>query len=203
MGIHCNTHSFPVLMGAHLHALVCNEAAPCTSIEHAVMSFLNFYQSVLASNCQDCRKYTVLMCLSGFSRSMTYQDGAWQELHPGPVHHNEYSRVYYKFLQSEQQDHLNLVKNIKLTHMLCQQLDMDCYFVSNWDPVPAHALLDQLPIYHKTLTDILQLPQGLNTPGFIKSPYIVPNQCHPNVAGHELIAAELSDWIANHPQNKL
>lgn len=196
LGIQCNTHSFPVLMANILNFdAVVNQSVPATSIDHAVMAFMNFCAEVKIQQYQN-RKYTILFCLTGFSRYLAYKNSQWMELHP--MRPDPESVNYYKYVHSDQHASHRAIKNILTVHGLCKSMDFDCYFVSNWDKVPDHVLLQDVPIYHKTLCEILDLPLGLQTFRFSKSKYISPNQSHPNVSGHELIAATLSEWLASH-----
>ena len=117
-----------------------------------------------------------------------------------PTDNTPQSTAYYKYIHSDQLDQFNRIRNILSAQQYCQARGSQILFVNNWDTTPAHCAIDQSLFYNKTLTEILNIDQrfddaDLDWHNIRNHEYITPNMYHPNVAGHGVIARELSDWI--------
>jgi len=184
-------NSFPKLVGINLDIESINLSQPATSADQALYALLNCNQDI------KWRDSLVLFCLTGISRSMYICQGP-KEIHP--TADTTRSNAYYKYIHSNELDQFNRIKNILSAQQYCFRLGCKILFVNNWDKTPNHHAIDQSLFYNKTLTEILQISQKLDDTNLDwynlkKNKYIQPNQCHPNIAGHKLIANELSLWI--------
>lgn len=183
------TDAFPTLIANQLGIELTNLAEPGTSIDQAVYKLLQTslnFESAL-----------ILFCLTGISRSM-YIDGRPREIHP--TADNPRSVAYYKYIHSTELDKFNCIRNVLSVQQHCQALGYQVLFVNNWDKVPKHSAINENLFYNKTLTEILNINQNLDSNGLdwynlSQHKYIIPNKCHPNTDGHSIIATELSSWI--------
>jgi len=187
--------AFPYLMQSILKCEVVNKSFPATSIDHLVYYFL----SDLDNNMHN-EGDKILFCLTGRTRSMCFVDDKPFELHPR--NDDDYARIYYKYLHSDQLDTYNLTKNILLCSLLCKEKGLKDYFVSNWDTIPA-SLQGRINLCSSTLASILhpERNQKINSNEygdiFYESEYMDSTQ-HPTALGHLKIAEELSKWINYH-----
>lgn len=184
-------NSFPVLIAKQLGIESINLSQPATSADQAVYKLLHNDLTLNWSNT------LILFCLTGISRSM-YIDYQPMEIHP--TTETPISLAYYKYIHSNELDQFNRIRNILTAQQYCQSLGCQILFVNNWDKTPEHPAIDQTLFYNKTLTEILNVGQCLDDKDLDWSSlsvhkYIQPNQCHPNIAGHTLIANTLSTWI--------
>ncbi len=183
--------SFPSLLADHLELESINLSQPATSTDQALHRLLHATENI------NWDKTLILFCLSGISRSM-YIDDQPREIHPtsGALIAN----VYYKYIHSDKLDRFNRIRNILSAQHYSNVVKSRILFVNNWDKTPEHRAIDQTLFYNKTLTEILDIGQklddvDLNWNNLSKHKFISPNQCHPNVSGHSLIAEELGIWI--------
>jgi hypothetical protein len=214
--------AFPFQLGTLLNMTTLNQACPATSIDHAVFQFLTFFKNYNKPswpwsgpgwfNQRRQTEYVVLFCLTGKSRSWRLTQSGTEELHPRSK--TPQSVNYYKYIQSDELDDFNRIKNILLVQEICKKYNTPCYFVSNWETVPQFHMIDSELLYSKTLVEILDVPtmeldkRGISTCDtlyslvelFEKSEYIVPNVSHPNIKGHAKIAEELFKWLSQSTQ---
>lgn len=183
-------NSFPNLLAKQLNVKSINLSIPGTSTDRALYKLLN----TPLDNYQD---KLILFCLTGKSRSMII-DTMPKEIHPASG--TSASVAYYKYIHSDALDEFNCIRNILSAQQYCRSLGCKILFVSNWDKIPKHRAIDQNLFYNKTLTEILNIGQtpddiDLDWDNLSRHEYITPNSCHPNIAGHGVIATELSSWI--------
>ncbi len=184
-------HSFPTKIAKSLGVESVNLADPGTSADQALYKLLNTTVDV------NWKEALVLFCLTGITRSM-HIDIKTREIHP--TSENPASVAYYKYIHSDQLDQFNRIRNILAAQQYCQSVGCKILFVNNWDNTPNHRAIDSALFYNKTLTEILNINHNLDDSkldwhNLSMHLCIKPNQCHPNVAGHALIASELSSWI--------
>ena len=108
--------------------------------------------------------------------------------------------AYYKYIHSNELDQFNRIRNVLSAQQYCNMIGSKILFVNNWDKTSKHRAIDQSLFYNKTLTEILNIGRrsddtGVDWYNASKHEYILPNQCHPNISGHQKIADELSNWI--------
>jgi hypothetical protein len=184
-----DTECFPYVIAQQLGLKLKNYACGGTSIEQALHRLLN---DVDVDNWDNS---VVLFCLTGISRSMIIENKhCTTELHPFVS--TPASDAYYKYIQSDDLDEFNRIRNVLAVQQICLQKKIKCLFVSNWNPLPTHPMVDLTKFYPKTLTEILNLDKKSDRQ-FVKfdSVYMKSSQGHPNVLGHQKIAEELSTWI--------
>ena len=180
---------FPELVAHNLGMTCANLAQPSTSIDHAVREFLNILPALKHS--------AVLFCLTAKERGLYFENGAVKELHS--QHRDPASLNYYSHVYSEELGEYQRTKNVLLVQELCARHRVPCFFVCNWNDTPKHEAINTVLFHPLSLVEILGIPNFENSDLFYTlretSPYIVPNQGHPNLAGHQLIAQTLTTWI--------
>jgi hypothetical protein len=166
---------------------------PSTGIPHLVIQL----EKAINDGFRDC---IGLFCLSSTSRSITYQDNQWQEIH---VNNTDPSSVaYFKYIHSLELDDFTSNCYILALQKICQQYNIDDYYVSCWSELNLYLPgIDKSKFFNEgktTLVDIL---------GCIKDrpyedisidsnhPTIYPKKWHPNYTGHQIIANKLNNWI--------
>lgn len=181
--------SFPHMLGNILGKQTINLSEPGSSIDEAVFYLLQFFEN--SSILTQPEQFTILFCLTAYSRTMLLTSGeAITQMRPT----DSASEKYYKYFYQEDTAKFNLIRNLILIQHICNSYKIPVYFVFNWDEAPRHALLNNDKIYHKSLINILGMTYEEDlTSQFVNCEYI--GECHPNIAGHELIAKELSEWI--------
>jgi len=187
-----SSNAFPCLIAKQLGAESTNLSQPATSVDQAIYQLLHNNLTV------DWSKTLVLFCLTGISRSMYIDYYQPREIHP--TSEALASIAYYKYIHSNELDQFNRIRNILAAQQYCQSLGCKILFVNNWDKTLKHRAIDQSLFYNKTLTEILNISAKLDDTdldwyNLSKHEYITPNQCHPNINGHNIIATELSNWI--------
>jgi hypothetical protein len=184
-----DTECFPYVIAQQLGLKLKNYACGGTSTEQAVQRLLN--------DVNDWDNSIVLFCLTGISRSMIIENKQPIELHP--LVSTPAADAYYKYIQSNELDEFNRLRNVLAAQQFCLQKKTKCLFVSNWNPLPRHPAIDLTNFYPKTLGEILNLDKNSErafwATGELNSDYVKPNNGHPNVLGHQKIAEELSIWI--------
>jgi hypothetical protein len=185
------TLRFPDVIANQLNLTSLNLSQCSTSIDHAVLEFLNFIKN---NNYQDS---VVLFCITAVERNIYFNNGNPCELHP--TRNDLESLNYYAHIYSQELGEFNRVKNILLVQELCQRFQLPVFFVCNWNNLPTNNLINIDNFYKKSLVEILNIPNAESNKNFFeertRSKYIKPNQGHPNVQGHNLIATELFHWI--------
>jgi len=195
---HGDQYRFPDLLGILLNIKIANHAESATSIDQAVYQFINQYQH------WNDGEHAVLFCLTDQARAMYFDQVRDREIHPAYSNHPP-STAYYKHIYTDKLGQFNQLKNILLVQELCRKKQIPIFFVCNWAEPIKHDHVEPQNFYPQSLFEIL----GLTNPGTESSTnffrdsnkqlkdckYIMPNQCHPNIAGHELIAKTLSIWI--------
>lgn len=180
---------FPELLAQNLGIDCVNMAQPSTSIDHAVREFLGVLP--------DLHDTAVLFCLTAKERGLYFEDGAPRELHS--QHRDPACLNYYSHVYSEELGEYHRIKNVLLVQELCRGHNIPCFFVCNWNDRPQHLEIDLAQFHPQSLVEILGIPNLENSDLFFTlretSPYIVPNQGHPNLDGHQLIADTLTRWI--------
>lgn len=181
---------FPDVVAKNLKLESVNLSQCGTSIDHAVLEFLKNIDSIADDHS------AVLFCLTAIERGM-YFDPQPQELHP--QHRDLPSLSYYSHIYSQELANHNRLKNVLLVQELCEKFKVPLMFVCNWNSPPIHSLLRSHRFYHKSLVEILGIKNFEDDNNFFvtreQCKYIKPNQGHPNVQGHDLIAQELTNWI--------
>jgi hypothetical protein len=190
--INPRTHAFPALIANQLDAISINLSEPGTSADQSLYRLFDTKTSGI-----EWSKTLVLFCLSGISRSMYINR---RPLEISPREQTLVSTAYYKYIHSDELDQFNRVRNILSAQQYCQQVGSPILFVNNWDKTPKHHAIDDSLFYNKTLTEILNINNKLDDTKvdwhiLSSHEYISPNQYHPNVVGHNVIADELSRWI--------
>lgn len=185
-----DTECFPYVIAQQLGLELKNYARGGTSTEQALHRLLN--------DVDDWDNSIVLFCLTGISRSMIIENKQnTTELHP--LVSTPASDAYYKYIQSDDLDEFNRIRNVLAVQQCCWQKKSKCLFVSNWNPLPTHSMIDLAKFYPKTLTEILDLSKNSDTQFWtsreLNSKYVKPNYGHPNALGHMHIGSVLSDWI--------
>lgn len=190
--------SFPVLLADLVEfESIENFSKPSTSVDQAVYEFINAINNLDTATYD----YTILFCLTGSDRSMYMSGKNTMEIHP--YNTDAISKAYYLYIHSDELAKFNLIRNILLVQEMCNNRNIPVYFVSNWNSVPEHDLITAC-IFDKTLVGILGMvnfddPVVSDGPfaQLKQSNYVLPNDCHPNPAGHKKIAEELANWINN------
>lgn len=184
--------AFPLLVAQQLNIESINLAEPATSADQALYRLINQELDI------DWNHTLILFCLTGISRSMFIRHFALREIHP--TSELPASTAYYKYIHSDELDKFNRIRNILSAQYYCTMQGSKILFVNNWDKTPKHSAIDQSLFYNKTLTEILNIGHALDDVeldwyNLSRHEYITPNKCHPNIAGHNVIAKELSNWI--------
>ena len=184
--------AFPVLLSHRLGLTLHDFSQPATSIEHALRKFLQSHRVWQHDT-------MVLFCLTNYARSMRIE--SHKEIEIYPKHRTEDSINYYKFIYSNELGMFNQLKAILLVQSLCALSGVPLVMITNWNDVTDHDLVDHSKIYPQSMVEILGIP-NLESEQFryidAKNIYIHPNQNHPNVLGHQLIADKLYEWIQQH-----
>jgi len=168
-----------------------NLAEEATSADQALHKLLNLDTVI------NWKETLILFCLTGISRSMFITDRP-RELYP--MDNTPTAIAYYKYIHSKELDWFNRVRNILCAQQYSQQIGSSILFVNNWDPAPVHKAIDQNQFYFQTLTEMLGITHDfdrtiLYNKNLRHHQYVFPNGGHPNIAGHDIIAKKLSNWI--------
>jgi hypothetical protein len=182
-------YRFPDLIAKSLSVESRNLSQPATSIDHAVSKFLN--------NLDQLQDSAVLFCLTARERSIYFQDNDARELHP---HRKDLpSLSYYSYIYSDQLAEFNRIRNVLLVQELCEKFRIPLMFICNWNHAPQHSVIESHKFYPQSLVEILGMSNFEDDDNFFvtreRNVYIKPNQGHPNVQGHQLIASTLTNWI--------
>jgi hypothetical protein len=179
--------SFPTILAQKLNLNCKNLSQRSTSIDHAVNVFLK----------TDLTDSMVLFCTTGYARTMKIDCEQLSEVHP----QDPAMEWYYTRLYSDELGKLNRIKNCLLVQEICRNKRIPVYFVSNWDPVPFHDLLDQAQWSPKTFMQMISAgscnPDAEVDWSTVNRKYMIYHTSHPNEAGHRLIAEELHTWISS------
>lgn len=183
--------SFPELLGKQLNARVLNLSQCATSINHAVWNLFEFLKDR-----DDQYQDKILFCLTGKIRHWHFDKGVACEIHP--TNTDIVSKAYYSYIYSDELGHIEWIKNIILIQEICRQHLLPVYFVSNWDNLPDHPMIDLNNFYSKSLLNLFGF-ENISEEKFTNSHMnnIYMTNIHPNVAGHKLIADSLGNWIIN------
>jgi hypothetical protein len=182
---HPHQDSFPTILAQKLNLNCKNLSQNGSSIDHAVVKFLE----------TDITNAIILFCATGYARTMKIDRGNLFEVHP----QDPAMEWYYTKLYSDELGNLNRIKNCLLVQEVCKNKGIPVYFVSNWDPVPSHALLNHAQWSPKTFTQMIST--GPCNPDYevdwskVNRKYMTQRSSHPNKEGHMLIAEELYRWI--------
>lgn len=179
--------AFPILLANKLNLECVNLSRRATSIDHAVDAFLK-------TNLTDS---VVLFCVTGYSRSMYFNGEYVCEIHPK----DKDMEWYYTRVYSDELGQLNRLKNCLLIQEICNNEGIPVYFVSNWDQIPSHKLLDPTRWSPKTLIQMIGA-NNYNLDGHVDWKKVgrknmVDSSSHPDETGHKLIAEELHKWISS------
>jgi len=106
---------------------------------------------------------------------------------------------YYSYIYSERLAEFNRIRNVLVVQQLCEKFNIPLMFVCNWNHAPTHTTIQAHKFYQQSLVEILGMANFEDDDNFFVTralnPYIKPNQSHPNVQGHNLIASTLTNWI--------
>ena len=186
---HPETECFPYVIAQQLGLKLKNYSCSSTSTEQALHRLLN--------DVDDWDNSIVLFCLTGISRSMIIRNKHTVELHP--LMSTPVTDAYYKYIQTDELDEFNRLRNVLATQQVCLQKKSRCLFVSNFNPLPTHPMIDLTNFYPKTLTEILNLTKTSDkefwTNHDLNSDYVKPSVAHPNALGHMHIGSVLGNWI--------
>jgi hypothetical protein len=182
-----NNDAFPALLANKLNLNLVDLSQRGTSIDHAVRAFLN----------TDITDSVVLFCITGYARTMYLDRDYAFEVHPM----DPGMEWYYTKLYSDKLGKLNRIKNCLLVQEICKNKKIPVYFVSNWDQLPDHKLIDKTLWCSKTLIQMTgSTPISLDSDvdwSKINRKNMIRYSNHPNEAGHKLIAEELYTWISS------
>ena len=185
--------AFPELLSKKLNLRLVNLSQGGTSIDQAVVRFLDNSDKLQNSNS------AVLFCLTSIARSMYFSNEHTVEIHPTDT--NPTSLNYYKYIHSKQLSEFNLIRNMLLIQELCNRFGTPVFFVFNWNDTVHHSLLDQNLVCPESLFNMLDLQNieqesNKNFSTQLKlSKYIAPNIAHPNIEGHHVLSAKIYNWI--------
>jgi hypothetical protein len=207
--------AFPTLVAQQLDVELIDCSSAATSFDHVVMAFINFLEKNYDANNQ----YTALFCVTDISRGIAWhpnavppaRDQLWErdpqtlELQVSNNIDN-LSPTYFKYIHSERLELFNYHKNIVLLNLLCRRYNIVDYYVHNfYNPKFEFRIVDINSFYPGTLRQVLEtapireyVPSyNPNTPteaNTRNSPLLFPGG-HPTIAGHDVIATELTKWI--------
>jgi len=212
---------FPVLLADKLGMDLLDLSKNATSIDHVVMAFFNF----LENDYNPEVKYTALFCLTDISRALAWRpmvsvpprdelwvnDSTTLELQVGNTV-DELSQVYFKQLHSPRLEIFVYHKNIVLLKLLCEKYNITDFYAHNfYDPNLEFRIVNRDRISPITLTQLLNtkmykevIPDHL--PGEEKARIsrdlndknlLIQHGGHPSVAGHQVLADKLFEWILN------
>jgi hypothetical protein len=211
------SRAFPALMAQQLGVELIDRSRIATSFDHVAMAFLNFLEQDYCATTQ----YTALFCITDISRGMAWhpnavppeRDQLWEqdpqtlELQVGNTVDNV-SPTYFKYIHSERLELFNYHKNVVLLNLLCRQYNINDFYVHNfYNPTFEFRVVDTIEFYPATLRQVLEtapfkeyVPSyNPNTPteANTRSSHLLFPGGHPTIAGHDVIATELTKWIKN------
>lgn len=216
-----NTKRFPVLLADKLGMNLLDLSKNATSIDHAVMAFFNF----LEHEYDPAVTYTALFCLTDISRALAWRpivavpdrnslwvnDATTLELQVGNSV-DELSPVYFKQLHSARLEIFAYHKNIVLLKLLCEKYNITDFYVHNfYDPDLEFRIVNRDRIHPTTLTQLLDtkaykevIPDHLSVEekarmsrDLTDKNLLIQHGGHPSVAGHQVLADKLFEWILN------
>ena len=218
------SQAFPKLIAEQLNMDLVDLSRPATSLDHAVMAFLNFLEKDY--NVTD--EYTALFCITDISRNM-----AWRQNTVPPERNqmwrddslalelqinntvDELSQIYFKHLHSSRLELFDYHRNIILLNLLCKKYKIKDYYVHNfYNPQFEFRVIETDNFYPGTLRQVLEsVPFKEYIPLYGPQPIekiytegeaatlinstLIQKGGHPSVAGHKQIADVLTDWIKN------
>jgi len=113
---------------------------------------------------------------------------------------NDGDRNYYffKYFYSDKQENLRLYLCLNALQNLCREYKIKDYYVIGWADIDLDsACVNKNKFYPKTCAQMFNAPAEHEFTMAKSNKYVYPNNCHPNQAGHQLIAENLYDWIKN------
>lgn len=172
-----------------------NYSQPATSVEKLILQLKDAVQSSDVSNS------IAIFTITSPTRSIWVDDEHnFHEIHVR--NQDPISQAYYKYIWSDDLDHYKINTVVLALQRICQQYNIDDYYVSGFTKIDLnYPGIDSSKIYQTSLTELLncQIPVNIvNNMDFCvdrQNPFIWPNECHPNQAGHVEIACTLGPWI--------
>lgn len=173
-----------------------NCSQPATSNEHMLLQLKDFLETSYDKN----QETLAIFFLTSIHRCLFYDQGKPVEVYPwiddskGPQ-----SQAYFRYLHSDEIEHFRLNQTVLALQKICASFGIKDYYFSgwqmidlNWPGIDLDKVFGQGKITAaewigaKVNGDMIEW-QGCDN--------VLPNDCHPNQRGHELIAENLAKWI--------
>jgi len=195
--------SFPFLIAERLD-MQCSMHSHCaTGIPHMVLQLENAikFEVEPKRHLEKSKDFIALFSLSSPSRSITFRDGEWQEIHSRSD--DIYSTSYFKYIHSNELEDFVTNCYILALQKMCQAYNIKDYYVSCWSKLNLYLPgIDKSKFFDEGSISLAEMLGCGDYSSFIqdinldpKHPTIFPNMCHPNILGHQIIADKLSNWI--------
>ena len=190
------TQAFGYLLANRLNANYDHRAVSASSNDRTVLQlqqYINDHTTVTG--------HTAIFFLTSTSRRLFLDDNGIREIKVPPNWRNEsdpFVKSWYMYFQTKQLDQFNLYKNLLSLQRICQQYQIQDFYLSGWTDLEFDMPgVDTTKIYPKSCTQLFGGKNVEEFHDFGQNPYIYPNSSHPNISGHALIADHLYKWITN------
>lgn len=173
-----------------------NMSKIATSNEHMLLQLNDFVRS----NNND-QKTIAVFFLTSPTRSLYYDQGNPRELYPwddestGPQNY-----AYYKYLHSMELEHFRSNQTVLALQRICEQNSIKDYYLAGWHRFDlSWPGIDRSKIWkdgQETAADWIGAMTDGDRISWKDCDAVIPNDCHPNEKGHQIIAEKLSQWLA-------
>lgn len=200
-GVELNDHEFPYgniladLLNVDYYK---NYAEGNTSNDHMVLQLEKYIQ-----HNKNIDKTIAVFFITEISRMcmIDYSKNALCVTPWGNSEQGDMPYYYYKFFHTPHQELFRIRLTILALQKICNQYNIDDYYILGWDkPDLDFPGINLDKFYQSAKFNCAELFGAKGNEEFAnakENKYIYPNICHPNQAGHQLIADELYKWIKN------
>ena len=190
-----NEKSFPILLSDNYQFECKRYCQPSTGIPHLILQL----ERALADGIN--KDTHALFCLSSASRSITFQNNQWQEIHARGT--DVHANAYFKYIHSKELEDFSANCYILALQKMCQEFGILDHYISCWSHLNLYLPgIDKSKFLNEgktTLVDILGcgISSSFINDVVVDSEHytIQPNICHPNAIGHRIIAEKIADWL--------
>jgi hypothetical protein len=190
-------HPYGHVLASLLQMPFTNCAVPATSNEHMILQ-LNEYASANGS----INGHVAIFFLTWPGRSCWIDyNGYPKEIRPDAnADKTSLEYQYFKYFHTPNQEVFRTHQSMLSLQRMSSALDLQDFYIVGWTPNidfnwPG---IDTAKIYKSGDTTCASW-LGISSTNFEtdlrSSPYVLPNVCHPNQLGHQLIAEKLYNWM--------
>ncbi len=175
-----------------------NCACPATSNEHMILQLDQY-----AKQHSSVEGHVAVFFITYPGRSLLLDyNGKQLEVRPDAnAHKDSRQYLYFKHFHTPLQEQFKTHQTMLALQRMSAELKLNDYYIVGWVPSINFDFpgIDKNKIYDQgqtTCADMLNMPGDFELE-IRNSPYVNKGCCHPNQAGHTIIAHKLYKWISN------